>query len=153
PDAKKRFQESSVPSTIKDRRSGSHSHISDEIRGLKLLDGCFSPFSYCDIETGEGLFRDAAHYFYLLGKNIESNKEIAREIGESVAYTEDELYAAVCKKCRNEYGTANPTQIPADAKIAMAKVMRYEYNATQKQIQRMLRLDQGILQSIFGSQG
>lgn len=106
--------------------------------------------------NGEGLFRDAVHYFYLLGKNIESNKEIAKEIakeiGESVAYTEDELYAAVCKKCRNEYGTANPTQIPADAKIAMAKVMRYEYNATQKQIQRMLRLDQGILQSIFGSQ-
>ena len=153
PDAKKRFREASVPSTIRERRSITHSHISDEIRDLKLLDGCFSPFSYCDIETGEGLFRDAVHYFYLLGKNIESNKEIAKEIGESVAYTEDELYAAVCTKCRNEYGTANPAQIPADAKIAMAKVMRYEYNATQKQIQRMLRLDQGILQSIFGSQG
>ena len=29
----------------------------------------------------------------------------------------------------------------------------FEYNATLKQIQRMLRLDQSILQSIFGSQG
>ena len=153
PDAQKRFQESSVPSTIKDRRSISHSHISDGIQELKLLDDCFSPYSFCDIAAGEGLFRDAVHYFYMLGKNIESNKEIAKEIGESVAYTEDELYAAVCTKCRNEYGTANPAQIPADAKIAMAKVMRYEYNATLKQIQRMLRLDQGILQSIFGSQG
>ena len=153
PDAKKRFLESSVPSTIKDRRSVSHSHISDGIQGLSILDGCFSPFSFCDITTGEGLFRDAVHYFYMLGRNIESNKEIAKEIGESVSYTEDELYAALSAKCRSEYNTANPAQIPSDAKIVMAKVMRYEYNATQKQIQRMLRLDQGILQSIFGSQG
>ena len=153
PDAKRRFEESSVPSTIKERRSISHSHISDEIQGLKLLDACFSPFSFCDIETGERLFRDAVHYFYLLGKNIESNKEIAKEIGESVSYTEDELYAALSAKCRSEFGTANPAQISADAKIAMAKVMHFEYNATLKQIQRMLRLDQSILQSIFGSQG
>lgn len=153
PDARKRFQESSLPSTIKERRSISHSHISDEIQGLRILDGCFSPFSFCDIETGERLFRDAVHYFYMLGKNIESNKEIAKEIGESVSYTEDELYAAISAKCRSEYGTANPAQISADAKINTAKIMRYEYNATLKQIQRMLRLDQGILQSIFGSRG
>ena len=131
----------------------SHSHISDGIQGLSILDGCFSPFSFCDIAAGESLFRDAVHYFYMLGRNIESNKEIAKEIGESVSYTEDELYAAICGKCKSDYGTANPAQIPSDAKIAMAKVMRYEYNATLKQIQRMLRLDQGILQSIFGSQG
>ena len=153
PDAKKRFQESSVPSTIKDRRSVFHSHISDGIQGLRLLDGCFSPFSFCDIEAGESLFRDAVHYFYMLGRNIESNKEIAKEIGESISYTENELYAAISARCRSEYGTANPAQIPVDAKIATAKVMRYEYNATLKQIQRMLRLEQGILKSIFGSQG
>ena len=153
PDAKKRFLESSVPSTIKDRRSISHSHISDGIQELKLLDDCFSPFSFCDIAAGESLFRDAVHYFYMLGRNIESNKEIAKEIGEGISYTEDELYAAICGKCKSDYGTANPAQISSDAKIAMAKVMRYEYNATLKQIQRMLRLDQGILQSIFGSQG
>lgn len=153
PDAKKRFQESSVPSTIKDRRSIFRSHISDGIQGLRLLDGCFSPFSFCDIATGESIFRDAVHYFHMLGRNIESNKEIAKEIGESISYTEDELYAAISAKCRNEYGMANPAQIPSDAKIAMAKVMRYEYNATLKQIQRMLRLDSRVLLPIFGSQG
>ena len=153
PDAKKRFLESSVPSTIKDRRSIFHSHISDGIQGLRLLDGCFSPFSFCDVAAGERLFRDAVHYFYMLGKNIESNKEIAKEIGESVSYTEDELYAAVSAKCKSDYGTPNPAQIPSEAKIAIAKSMRFEYNATLKQIQRMLRVDQSILQSIFGSQG
>ena len=153
PYARKRFQESSVPSTIKDRRSISHSHISDGIQELNLLDDCFSPFSFCDIAAGESLFRDAVHYFYMLGKNIESNKEIAKEIGESVSYTEDELYAAVSAKCKSDYGTPNPAQIPSEAKIAIAKSMRFEYNATLKQIQRMLRVDQSILQSIFGLKG
>ena len=152
PDAKRRFLESSVPSTIKDRRSISHSHISDGLQGLNILDGCFSPFSFCDITVGESIFRDAVHYFHMLCKNIEGNNQIAKEIGESISYTEDELYSAISAKCKNVYGTANPTQIPADAKIAMAKMMRYDYNATPKQIQRMLRLNQGILQSIFGSQ-
>lgn len=152
PDARMRFQESAVPSTIKERRSISHSHISDGIQGLKLLDGIFSPFSFCNIVLGERLFRDAVHYFYLLGKNIESNNQIAKEIGESISYTEDELYSAISAKCKSDYGTANPAQIPSDAKIAMAKVMRYEYNATLKQIQRMLRIDSGVLRSLFGSQ-
>ena len=153
PDARKRFNESAVLSTIKDRRSITHSHISDDIKGLRILDGIFTPFSFCNINMGESLFRDAVHYFYLLSKNIESNKEIAKEIGESVSYTEEELYAAISVKCKQNYGTANPSQIPSDSKISIAKIMRYEYNASLKQIQRMLRLDTGVLHSIFGSQG
>ncbi len=153
PDARKRFNESAVLSTIKDRRSITHSHISDDIVGLKLLDGIFSPFSFCHIEMGESLFRDAVHYFYLLSKNIECNKEIAKEIGESISYTEEELYAAIGLRCKQEFGTAHPSQIPAQAKIGIAKIMRYEYNASIKQIQRMLRLDTGVLHSIFGNQG
>lgn len=153
PDARKRYSESSVCSTIMDRRSISHSHISDGMQGLKMLDQCFSPFSYCIIETGEKLFRDAAHYFYLLGRNIEQNKEIAREIGESISYTDNELYGAISMRCKAEYGSANPSQIPADAKIQTARLMRFEYNASQKQIQRILRMDAGVLQSIFGSKG
>jgi len=99
PEAKIRFKESSVCSTIKIRRSITHSHISDEIQGLKILDGCFSPFSFCDITMGENLFRDAAHYFYLLSKNIESNIGIAKEIGENISYTEEELYSAISLTC------------------------------------------------------
>jgi len=149
PDAKKRYAESSAFSTIKSRRLISHSHISDEIQGLKILDQCFSPFSFCKVEMGEQLFRDATHYFYLLGRNIEQNKEIAKEIGESISYTDDELYGAISAKCRAEYGNANPSQISAEAKINMAKLMRFDYNASQKQIQRILRLDARVLQSIL----
>ena len=151
PNEKKRYLESAIYTTCRERRAISHSHKSDTVRGLRSLDGAISPFSFCDIAAGESLFRDASHYFYSLGRNIEQNTEIAKEIGESISYTEDELYAAVCSKCQKEYGTVNPAQIPSDAKIAIAKMMRNNYNATSKQIQRMLRLDFSIISSLFGS--
>jgi len=152
PEAKRRYEESSKYSTIKDRRIVSHSHISDELQGLRMLDHCFSPFSFCDIELGEKMFRDASHYFYMLGKNIEQNKEIAKEIGESISYTDDELYAAVSLKCREEFGVSNPSQIPPEGKIKIAKYMRYDYNANLKQIQRISRLELSVLNSLFGAQ-
>ena len=145
------FTSSSTNSTYRERREITHSHLSDNLQGLRRLGGCISPLSFCDIEAGEHLFRDASHYFYLLGKSIEQNCSIAREIGESVSYTEEELYAAVCSRCKKEYGTINPTQISSEEKIFMAKLMHNEFNATTKQIQRMLRLDGMILKTLFGN--
>jgi len=150
PDARKRYKESSVFSTIKSRRLISHSHISDGLNGLKILDECFSPFSFCDIDAGEGLFRDAVHYFHLLGRNIEQNVAIAREIGESISYTDGELYAAICIKCKEQWNISNPSQISSNAKIEMAKYMHFEYNASEKQILRILRLDSEVLHSVLG---
>jgi len=150
PDARKRYEESSVFSTIKSRRLISHSHISDELHGLKILDQCFSPFSFCDIDAGEKLFRDAVHYFHLLGRNIEQNVAIAREIGENISYTDSELYSAISLKCREKWSVSYPSQIPSEAKIEMAKFMHFEYNATEKQIVRILRLEPNILHSVLG---
>lgn len=150
PESRKRFLNSATYSTCRERRLISHSHIGDKVQGLRLLDGCITPFSFCDIEAGENLFRDAAHYFYALSKNIEQNKEIAKEIGESVSYTEEELYAAVSMRCSNEFGTSNPSQIPSDAKLGIARIMRFDYNASTRQIQRILRLDSQIIFALFG---
>jgi len=150
PDARRRYEESSVSSTIKIRRLISHSHASDELQGLRILDQCFSPFSFCDIAAGENLFRDAVHYFHLLGRNIEQNVAIAKEIGESISYTDSELYSAISLKCRERWNISNPSQIPSEAKIEMAKYMHFEYNASEKQIQRMLRLEANVLRSVIG---
>lgn len=150
PDSKKRFLESSTSVRVRTRRKYAHSHMADDISCLRSVEGVVSPFSFCDIDAGESLFRDASHYFFALGKNIEQNKEIAKEIGESISYTEEELFAAISARCKQDYGTGNPSQIDAAAKIEMAKLMRFNYNATSKQIQRMLRLSSEVVQSLFG---
>jgi len=134
---------------IREIRSTSHVRYADSIKGLLKFDGYALPLSFCEIENGERLFRDAPHYFSKISRNIESNVAIAKEIGESIHYTDDELFNAASSLCRKKYGEPIPSRLNADAKIEMAKIMRFEYNASAKQIQRMLKLDSIILTALF----
>lgn len=140
-DAKELANEHSMNMTVRSIRALSHSRMADGIKGLKSYDGYALPLSFCDIGTGEQLFRDATHYFNKISKNIECSREIAREIGESVYYTDDELFNALCKICNEKYGSPTPSLLPTQAKLELAKTLHYEYNASAKQIQRMLKLN------------
>lgn len=79
---------------------------------------------------------------------MESNALIAKEIGESVWYTDDELYAILRKKSRQQYGAESPSVLRPTDKIELAKMLHYEYNATLKQLSRMLKLDFSVLRSL-----
>ena len=127
-----------------------HTRDLDGFKGLRMLDGHVCPSLYCDCVTAEGLFRNESHYFYSLSKSVENMKEIAKEIGESIYYNDNELFTIVCDICRSHYGIRKPSLLPATAKMELAKKMHYEYNAGTKQISRILRLDPAILNSLFG---
>jgi len=126
-----------------------HTRTLDGFSGLVMLDGFVCPFAFCDITTAEGLFRNERHYFYSISKNVERMKEIAKEIGESIYYTDSDLFAIVRSYCKDRYGIDRPTLIPADKKIEVAKMMRFEYNASAKQITRMLKIDPNLLNSFL----
>ena len=93
-------------------------------------------------------YTSASNYFYRLGKNVESMKEIAWEIGERIFYTDDELFSSACVICKQKYGVQQPGQLSTTAKLKMAKTLRFEYNANAKQIARILRLQLPLLTSI-----
>jgi len=112
------------------------------------LYGYVCPLCFCDIDYGEKLFRDASHYFYCLSRNVESQKKIAREIGDRVFYNEDELYSAANSISRNKFGLII-AQLPVDSKMILAKTLHYDYNASNKQLQRILKLDATVLSSMF----
>lgn len=148
-EAKSRYVESCSVFTFNERRRTIRSHKADRITWLKKVDGFVSPMSYCAIEMGESLFRNASDYFYEVSKNIESMKTIASEIGERVFYTDNELFSVVLKKAHDKYGDLKPSQLPVEDKIEIAKQLHYEYNAGNKQIQRMLSLDIKNVDALF----
>ena len=148
PDSCRLAEQESKPFSLRERRLVSHSRIADGAEGLLLFDGYASPLSFCDIHAGETLFRDAAHYFNKLSKSIESNAQIAKEIGESVWYTDDELYSIMRKLCKEKYGAVTPATIAPNDRISLAKTLHYEFNAGAKQLQRMLKLDSSILNAL-----
>ena len=118
---------------------------------LKFLpaQGYFSPASFCHIKLAENLFRDARHYFSSISRQIESYSQIARELGDSIFYTDEEIYAAIFSHCAKKYDMKNPSLLGKNDKFDVAKLMKYDYNASNAQIMRILKIDERILDELF----
>ena len=114
-----------------------------------IVDDYISPVNYCRLDIGEGVFRDARHYFHKLSKNVESYKDIAAIVGDAIFYTDDELSDVLFTICRERYGDKRPSILNKDEKVAIAKELHYSYNADNSQIARMLKLDLEIVRQFF----
>ena len=115
----------------------------------QVTNGYVIPFSYCNISLAESFFKDANQYFHLCSRQVETYSIIAKELGDRVIYTDEEIFSAVLSICLKRYNVKNPVLLNKDAKIDLAKIMHYDYNASNKQIKRIIRIDEGILESLF----
>ena len=88
-------------------------------------------------------------YFNLVSRQVESYSQIAKELGDSVFYTDEEMYSAIYSHCAKKYDVKNLTLLGRDDKIEVAKMMKYDYNASNSQIMRILKLDERILDELF----
>lgn len=132
----------------RDRMALAHTHQVDSLKNVIMVEDVVTPWCFCSIRDAESMFRGPAHYFYSLSKNIEANKQIASEIGENVYYTDDELFGVVTSLASRKYST-QVRFLSRDAKIEMAKTMHYEYNASNKQVARLLKLDVSVVGCLF----
>lgn len=114
-----------------------------------IVDGFFSPASYCRLDIGEGVFRDARHYFNKLAKNIESYKEIASALGDAIYYTDDELIDVLYRLCREKYGGQRISSLAKNDKMDVARLLHFDYNADNRKIARLINLNQTILDAMF----
>lgn len=126
-----------------------HSRFCDHLKDLRYIDGYISPLEFCHIEEAESIFRDAKQYFYTISRNIEANSEVAKSIGESIFYTDSDLYSAASKMAKENFGNYNLKTLPVDAKLEIAKRLHYDYNAGDKQLNRLLGIDIMILKAMF----
>lgn len=130
-------------------RSLMHSRKSDEFKDLKLVDNSICPLEFCEIGVAERLFRDAKQYFYMISRNVESYAEVAKSIGEAVYFNDSDIYLVAVKLANQDYDTSDLRTLTANAKIDLAKRLHYDYNAGNKQIQRILKIDSEVLRSLF----
>ncbi|MCR5350904.1 MAG: hypothetical protein K6E35_00205 [Bacteroidales bacterium] len=107
------------------------------------------PPSFCAIREAEGYFRDAHQYFRSLSRDQEAYSEIAKRLGDKVFLTDDELYGAITSLGMREFGIAQPSLLSSQQKIEMARKMHFDYNASTKQIQRILKLPAAVLNTMF----
>lgn len=135
--------------TIWERRTFVHSRNTDYPGEWLTIDGYFSPANYLALDIGEGVFRDARHYFHKVSRDIESYGEIAALLGDAVYYTDDELNAVIYRICRSQYGTDGPLLLPARAKLDLSRTLHFDYNADNAKIARLLKLPRSVLDQQF----
>ena len=126
-------------------------HTRDVVPFSKLLEIGGVPFipSFCDISLGASLFRDARSYFNSLTRNAEAFSQIASRLKDTIFLTDEELYSVICSHINKEYSVKTPSQLSAQQKIDTARQMHFDYNATNQQIRRMLRMDIAVLEEMF----
>ena len=135
--------------SIRDKRNLCRSRDVAMTGRIRVFNRTIIPSSFCFIKEGECFYRDAHHYFNLLSKNFEAYSEIAKRLKDSVFITDEEMYSAVQSMCLKSHNLSKPVLLPSAAKIDIAKKMHYDYNASNKQIQRILKIDAGIVESLF----
>ena len=105
--------------------------------------------SFCDIKLGESMFRDARSYFNSLTRNAEAFSQIASRLKDVVFLTDEELYSAMLSFISKEYSVRTAAELNAQQKIDTARHMHFNYNASNQQLRRMLRMDLSILEELF----
>lgn len=130
-------------------RSLMHSRACDHLKHFRTIDGYISPLEFCHVTDAENVFRDAKQYFYSLSRNVEANSEVAKSIGESIYYTDSDLYSAASKMAKENFGNHMPKLLPIEAKLEIAKRLHFDYNAGDKQLNRLLGIDVMLLKALF----
>ena len=115
-----------------------------QVKGKMIL-----PASYVQYKLGQSMFRDAHHYFQALTRNVEAFCESAKRLGDKNFLGREEMYPAVSSLCLKNYNVKQPSQLPKEEKIAVARTMHYEYHATNAQIRMILGLTDYEVDSLF----
>ncbi|MBE6250641.1 MAG: hypothetical protein E7111_03200 [Bacteroidales bacterium] len=105
--------------------------------------------SFCRIDIGEQMFRDARSYFNSLTRNAEAFSQIAERLKDTVFLTDDEMYAAAVKCAKQAFDNQQLATLSPDQKIKLSKELHFKYNASKQQIRRILRLDLTLLNELF----
>ena len=116
---------------------------------LSVIGNLIAPYEYCHVcDIGERLFRNAHQYFNMLSRDYEAYSEVAKRLGDSIFIPDEEMFSVARQVCL-KYNVTNPTLLKPQERIDVARIMHSEYNASNKQLQRILKLDKGIVSQLF----
>lgn len=130
-------------------RKMTHSRYFEVFKTLRFIgDTVFIP-SFCNIELGERMFTDARSYFLALTRNAEGMSLIAARLKDNIFLTDEELYAVAVRFADDKFECKRLRSLTPEQRIETAKELHFKYNASNKQIRRILKLDPGILSELF----
>ena len=127
----------------------SREYVNDADRNNIVHGGIFLPTCFCDIQRAESFFRDSHHYCDLLTKNFEAYSQIAQRLGDRSIISDAEVYSAAVSLSLRKFNVRKISSLNLNEKIDIARIMHNEYRTTGKQLQRILKLDPSIIDTLY----
>ena len=129
-------------------RELTHYRCVEDISSLQFVgDVPFVP-SFCRVDIGQSVFQDARSYFHSLTRNSEAFSQIASRLKDSIFLTDDEIFMIAARYAEATYAQKLSILTP-DQKLQLARKLHFEYNATNQQLRRILKLDITVLNELF----
>lgn len=111
--------------------------------------GMICPDSFIDASVIESYFKTPARYSYFLSKKLEGVVEHELESSQRTFIPDIELRKIVRKMVSQDFGKDSITELDVNARLAIARKLRYSYASTLKQISRMVHLDRTALEGFI----
>ncbi len=108
--------------------------------------GMILPTSFMNIRRLESFFRSPARYSYFLAKKLEGIVEQNLEHSRKSFIPDKELRPVVRQLALEKYGSDDIKGLNVNARLSIARILRYSYGSTLKQISRMIHIDTGTLE-------
>lgn len=148
-EARMRYADNRRKATCREKREMFRSSQLNNVGNVMVLDGYVSPLCYCLLNEAESFFRNSRHYFYSVSRNMEASKDIAKSIGEFFFYSDEDLYSHIRMLCSKKYDCKSVAVLGPESKIELAKELHFGFNAGNRQICRLLKMDIGIVNTLF----
>ena len=101
--------------------------------------------SFVDVSVIESRFKTSVRYSYFLAKKLEGIVEQDYGASQKTFIPDVELREIVRQMIHQDYGKDSVADLDVNARLSIARKLRYNYASTLKQISRMVKLDQSVL--------
>lgn len=112
-------------------------------------EGYVDPYCYIAYEEVERIFRHPSFLLVALAKRVENEFEINTGAANRISMDDSELRTHIQELIRKEYGADTLAQLSADDRLRLSLLLKRNFNASVKQIARVLRLSQSVVASVL----
>ena len=111
--------------------------------------GFICPSCYVAAEEVERLFRHPSRLMMALARKLENEFEVASGAANRIVMLDQELKTQVLELVKHEFGVSSLAQLSANDRLRLCLLVRRNFNASVKQIARVLRLSQSLVASVL----
>lgn len=111
--------------------------------------GMICPDSFLNVALIESYFKSPARYSYYLSKKLEGEVDLELQSSQKVFIPDIELRRIVKEMIRKDFNKERVKDLDVNARLSVARKLKYRYASSIKQIARMVHLEKSALEGFI----